>query len=307
MKKKWLCLFNLVAVFFATAMFFNTGVFAQVDEKINSEPTFLSYKVVKDAFGRRIAEYYLVVQVNIQNNNSDKRFLVQDVSVAFDPKQCSVMEQYFAKIDKTSSSQFKYADQFPEKECLDSYLKYFGYPMNISPIERETILAAANTEKYRSKRYQLFKAIKFIADVGGGLTTFKLLGRDGISGFSFLGGTVFNSLDGALPKVSEEKRAFLEKSVPQENVIVNSNEAKKLNIFIPADRVFTNESWKIYKRSIKKKTKQTILIDPLDFRRYIQLFMLASSKGVLIDSNSKTTDSKGGGAKSVIERINPLP
>ena len=271
------------------------------DENINSDPTFLSYKVVKDAFGRRIAEYYLVIQVNIQNNNSNKRFLVQDVSVAFDPKQCRVMELYFTRINSS------YATQFDENKCVQNYVDYFGYPMNISPIERETILAAANTEKYRSKRYQVFKALKFIADVGGGLTTFKLLGRDGISAFGFLGGTIFNSLDTALPKVSDEKRTFLEKNVPQENVIVNANDAKKLNIFIPADRVFTNETWRTYKKSVKKKPKPNVLIEPLEFRRYIQLFMIATSKGVLIDSNSKTTDSKGGGAKSVIDRINQTP
>ena len=271
------------------------------DEKIISEPTFLSYKVVKDAFGRRVAEYYLVIQVNIKNNNAGKQFLVQDVSVVFDPKQCRLMEQYFDNIPQAVNSA-DYETAFSEEECLKNYTANFKFPASISPIERDTILAAANTEKYRSKRYQIFRVLRFVADVGGGLTGFNILGPDGVNGFSFLGGTIFNSLENALPKNAEEKRQFLEKSVPEQNVLVNSRSSKKLNIFIPADRVFNQPSWEKYKKSVKEKLKKG-QDDPLDFRRYMQLFLLATSNGVLIDENAETTNSKGGGAKGVIDKI----
>lgn len=257
-------------------------VLPQITFEVTSKPTFLSYKIVKDAFGKGIAENFLVVQVNVKNNHPTKQFLMQEVSVMFDPKQCAAMTEYYQK--------------FSEENCYAEYNNFFKYPTSISPIDRESIMGVANVEKYRSKRDLLFRSMKFIATVGSGLSGFNLLGGDAIKGFSFLGNGFNTATDDALPKIAVEKQGRLERSLPEEVTLVKSQSYKLVNIFVPADRVFTRNTWELYKRSIKKKKND----DATDFRRYIQLFLRSDATGILIENNSEKVSGKGGGATEII-------
>lgn len=297
---------------------------SRVDKQIIAVPSLKTYQAVSDSYGKGIAKKYLVVAVDIINNNANKQYLIQNVSISFDPNQCNNLADVWGNVyaggttlrlkepEKTDENGKKYRETKNEKGgvyrtqndiktetftpdsernvCLANYKRYFYFPATIMPTDGNTMLAVAESEKYRSRRYQLFQAMKFAADVGGGLTAFKILGRDGITGFNFLGGTLFNSADKALPRVSDQKLQNLGKDSPKPNVIVKGNDYQTVNIFIPAHHVLSNEAWEKYRNS-RGDMKN---IDA-EFVRYMLLFLVANSNGILIDENSKQVESEQGG------------
>ena len=280
--------------------FVNVRIVSNTDKKIIAVPYLKDYKSVRDTYGKGIAKNYMVVAVRIINDNSGKQFLVQNVSVSFDPNQCNDLADIWAGVgaygtslrrppNETEIDEAAKMVKDKRKDCMDNYEKNFAFPNTILPIDDNTMLAVGEAEKYRSRRYQFFQAIRFAADVGGGLTAFNLLGRDGITGFNFLGGTLFNAADAALPKSADEKRENLRRDVPKENVIVKGNDHQVVNIFIPIIHVLKKPAWEKYKTSIDKRK------DDETFHQYMKLFLVANSSGILIDENSKAVESKQGG------------
>jgi hypothetical protein len=287
---------------------------SNTDRKIIAVPSLKTYKTVRDTYGKGIAKNFIVASVNIINNNPSKQFLVQNVSVSFDPNQCNNLAEIWARIygekitlrkspatardegGKVIAVQTQ--DYTPESErnlCLTQYKSYFGVPTTILPTDANTMQAVGEAAKYRSFRYKLFQGLRFAADVGSGLTAFNILGREGRTGFNYLGGTLFSAADAALPKVSDEKRKNLEADVPKSNLIVKGNDSEEINIFIPATHIFKKSAWEQYKKTINK------IEDDDGFRQYLLLFLVANSNGILIDENSKQVDStQGGGAKTLL-------
>lgn len=277
------------------------------DRQIISVPRLKTYKAVRDSYGKGIARNFVVVAVDINNSNAGKQFLVQNVYVSFDPTQCENFADFWATAIGDS---FEYKDRskrikpaatpVPEKmtpeerknECLNAYISYFGFPTSILPTDSNTMLAIAEAEKYRSSRYRLFQGLKFAADVGSALgPAFNIIGPAGRTGFSFLGGTLSSGLDTALPKISDQKLNNLRTDVPKANVIVKGNSVETINIFIPATHILSHEAWKAYRSDYKdddyNKNK--------NFIKYMLLFLVAKSDGILIDENSRQVETKQGG------------
>jgi len=78
-------------------------------------PMLLSYREVKDGFGKRIADTYIVVQVNIKNPDIEHQFLLQDLRIVFDPNQCERAGEYYGRFDISG--------------CQSQYQKYLKYPI----------------------------------------------------------------------------------------------------------------------------------------------------------------------------------
>jgi hypothetical protein len=264
----------------------------KIDRNIIAEPRLKTYQTVRDQYGKAIAKQFLVVAVDIHNRNAAKRFLVQDVSISFDPNQCRKIGELWAM--NTSEAFSDRLREIKRQECTLSYQTYFGLPVTIRPSDGNTILAVSEANKYKSGRYILFNAIRFAADIGtGGLSSFKIGGPDAKTAFNFLGSTLFNAADTALPRVSDEKRKNIEKDAPKANVIVNANDSETINIFVPINHVFTKEAWNRYHRSIRDGSFAD------EFNQYMLLFLIANSDGVLIDPNSTPVKSlTGGGVKT---------
>jgi hypothetical protein len=285
------------------------------DRRIVAVPRIKTYRAVRATYGKGIAKSYIVVAVDVNNSNPSKQFLIQNVSISFDPLQCEALAEMWAgmyfeglqqpvtlrnKMGRASGTTVGSAPvtadaptpEGKKNECISKYIEYFGFPNTIMPTDNTTMLAVAAAEKYKSPRYRLFQGIKFAADVGAALPVFNILGPDGRTGFNFLGGTLTTALDAALPKLSDEKLRNLEADIPKSNVIVRGNDTQTVNIFIPAEHVFTQAAWNDYKADLKNPATRD------DFKFYMLLFLVANSNGILIDENSKQVESKqGGGAR----------
>lgn len=306
--------------------------------KITAEPTFLSYKTVRDNFGKRIGDSFVVIQINIRNESPTSQFFVQDIAVLLDPNQCQKAAEFYnevgvvmprkenrsIKAGQNGQSQNEESDQEDETlpidplvaeqltaaradraksandrlaQCLTYFNEQFAYPTQFSPVARDTVLGVATANLNRSPRNIFFRGLRFAADMGGVLTGLSLLGPDGVKGFNFLGTSVYNSADTALPSISQAKMENLRRTLPEGNVVVSSREAKIYNIFIPTDRFFSKTTWEMYKKKTNKMDDEA-----LKLRRMIELMLVSSVRGVMISSESPSVTLKpGGGANELRE------
>lgn len=308
---------------------FIVRVVEESPDRITSETTFLSYRDVRDNFGKRIANTYIVVQLTINNKSSNNQFYVQDIGIMLDPSQCTKVDEFFKKIkpyrlgdenskkvetDVVFEDGTKVDDVF--NNCLKYYQSKFLIPTPVTPMDRNTVLAVGEAGALRSKRKIGFSAIRFIADMGSVFSGMKLLGSDGVKGFNFLGTNVLNSADNALPNVAGNKLENLKKALPEGPMIVNTRSAKLVNLFIPLDRIFSNNTWREYAQLVKTtdsgecapkskdKTDKSEISNPCEsafkLKMMTEMFLVSQVEGVLINDNApKFTLRPGGGLNNV--------
>jgi len=256
--------------------------------KVKTVPMLLSYKTVRDSFGKRIGESFVVVQVNIQNKSSRNEFYVTDLQVWLDPNQCNKAANFYQNIkfklpEKATPEQVAAFETNPNViACLLNFDKYFQYPIALEPIQSDRVLNVGAAGVYRSRRKIGFAAANFLASLGSVFTGLKLLGRDGVNAFGFLGSTVIPSAETAIPNMSKEKMENLKDALGEETIIVKPNSSKVVNIFIETDSFFNRETFKQYKSTLKNTDENA-----LAFRRMLKLFIVSSVDGILISSDSK--------------------
>jgi hypothetical protein len=287
-------------------------------DRITSETTFLSYRDVRDNFGKRIANTYIVVQLTINNQSPNNQFYVQDIGIMLDPSQCTKVDEYFKKIKpyqlgdnyespKAQNQNISFKDGTSTDEVFTNCLKYyqskFLIPTPVTPMDRNTVLAIGNAGALRSKRKIGFSAIRFVADLGSVFSGLKLLGSDGIKGFNFLGTNILNSADNALPNVAGSKLENLQKSLPEGPMIVNTRSAKVVNLFIPLDRIFSNQTWREYTKLVKTSDSDD---SSFKLKMMTEMFLVSQVEGVLINDNApKFTLRPGGGLNNVDKLSRP--
>lgn len=238
--------------------------------EVVAKSTFLSYKTVKDNFGKKFAKSYFVIQVDIRNEKLDKQFIVQTIDVLVDPNQC----RYAKQIDET----------FKTDECRAIFDKYF-YFLNVQQgIRREEVIGTAKADLNRSNRNVGFRLLAFTANMGTVLTGFKgLIGRDGVLGINVLGTTATAAANALFPNTADEKLDNLRNALPTEDIIIKSKESKTFNIFIPTERMFWKDSWKEY-----IKSPQDSEYEIYKFKAVLKLILLSSATGVLVDNKAPT-------------------
>ena len=64
-----------------------SAVYHDIPRDVACSQSLLSWSEAKDAYNQRIADTYLVYQVNVRNLNPQKEFLMQDVQVAVDDRE----------------------------------------------------------------------------------------------------------------------------------------------------------------------------------------------------------------------------
>lgn len=230
--------------------------------------TFLPYKSVKDNFGKKFAQSYFVVQVDIRNEKLSKQFIVQTLDVIIDPNQCR-------------NGQYLYRD-FNESLCTAIFEKYFIFPSTQQGIRREEVIGTAKADLGRSNRNRGFRALAFTASMGSVLSGFKgLIGTDGLLGINVLGTTVSDAANALFPDSSAEKLENLKNALPTEDVIVKSKESKTFNIFIPTDQVFYGESWQDYIKPARDSDAGTYAL-----KKVLKLLLLSTATGVLVDNDA---------------------
>lgn len=236
--------------------------------QVVAQSTFLPFKTVKDNFGKKFAQTYFVIQVDIRNEKLDKQFIVQTIDVIIDPNQCRNGPEIYRDFDVN--------------QCLSIFNKYFRFPNAQQPIRREEVIAAGKADLGRSNRNIAFRALAFSASVGSILGGFNgLLGRDAVKGVGILGTTFTEAAKALIPDTSDEKLENLRNALPTEDVIIKSKESKTFNIFIPTERVFWQESWEKYIEPAKNSDYDTYQLKVI-----LDLFLLSSATGVLVDNEA---------------------
>ena len=241
---------------------------ADASRQIIAQSTFLSYKTVKDNFGKKFAQSFFVIQVDIRNETLNKQFIVQTLDVIIDPNQCW-------------NGRFLY-EGFNSNLCIATFKKYFIFPAAQQGVRREEVIASGKADLNRSNRNLGFRILAFAAGMGSILTGFNgVLGPDGVKGVNVLGTTVSAAANGLFPNTADEKLENLKNAVPTEDVIIKSKESKTFNIFIPTERVFYEDSWKEYIKPARNSSQDTYTL-----KAVLDLLLLSSATGVLVDNDA---------------------
>lgn len=257
--------------------------------KVTPVPVLLSYKVVRDNFGKRVGSSFVVVQVNIQNKSATNEFYLTDLQVWLDPNQCREMVKSFNdKTSQLSDSDLTIKVDSKYFECIEKFDKYFKYPIVLEPVQPARVEGVATASQYRSPRKIGFQAANFVAGLSSVFTGLNLLGRDGISGLGFLGTSVIPGAEKAIPDISSYKMENLRSATEDETIIVKPNSNKIVNVFIETDSFFNQDTWQLYKSKLKKTNN-----DALEFRRLLRLFIVSRIDGILINNNSKKASNTG--------------
>jgi hypothetical protein len=239
-------------------------------QKVVAQSTFLSYKTVKDNFGKKFAQSYFVVQVDIRNETLDKQFIVQTVDVVLDPRQCAYAKEYYIDFEKEKC-----------EAVFKSNFLFMGVPQ---PIRREEVIATGKADLSRSKRNIGFRVLAFSANVGSILTGFTgLIGRDGIRGINVLGTTATSAANALFPDTSDEKLENLRNALPTEDIIIKSKESRTFNIFLPTERIFWEKPWKNYIKPARDSD-----FEAYQLKAVLDLILISSATGVLIDNDAPT-------------------
>jgi hypothetical protein len=247
---------------------------ADASRQIVAQSTFLTYKTVKDNFGKKFAQSYFVVQVDIRNEKLDKQFIVQTVDVIIDPNQCANGRQLY--------------EDFDEEKCFQIFTEYFKFPNAQTPVRREEVIGAGKADLNRSNRNVAFRILSFSASMGTILTGFNgVLGPDGVKGVNVLGTTVTTAANGLFPNTADEKLENLKNAIPGEDVVIKSKESRIFNIFIPTDRVFWSESWQKYIQPARDSDKDTYMLKVV-----LDMLMLSTATGVLVDNDAPKVEVK---------------
>ncbi len=241
--------------------------------EVVARSTYLPFKTVKDRFGKKFAQSYFVVQVDIRNDTLDKQFIVQTVNVTFDRKQCRFAKAFLD-------------ENFDQKTCDDTFDKNFFFTNSKLPVTSEDIIATGEADLNRSNRNVGFRILAFTATFGSILTGFSgLIGRDGIKGINVLGTTATAATAGLFPDSSARKLENLRNAVPTEDVIIKSKESRTFNIFVPTERIFFKKSWSEYIKPARDSDDGA-----LKLKLILETIMLSSATGVLIDNDAPTVE-----------------
>jgi hypothetical protein len=243
-------------------------------------PILLGYREVKDNFGKRIADTYVVVQVNIKNSDIEHQFLLQDLRVVFDPNQCEEAKKFY--------------DRFDVNDCQQQYQKYLKYPIAYAPVAQPALQAIATIGQNQNPRNLAFRFLDFAANVGGALTGFNFVGRDGKAGLSVFNGTFLTASKTFMPDLTAGQLTRLTEQSYRPNTLVESKDTKTYDVFIPTNQLFSKESWKLYKQTVGKGSAESV-----EMRRLLQLVVTATASGThvrKVEGDNGTTATGGGAA-----------
>lgn len=268
--KKFYLLFGLIMLL----VLGNQGFAQNIDDsdatqQVVANSTYVPFKTVKDKYGKKFAQSYFIIQVDIRNEKTNKQFIVQTIDVLFDRRQCR-----FAQLVDES---------FRREECEVLFDKFFFFTNSKQPIGRDDVLATGDADLNRSNRNVGFRLLAFSANFGSILTGFPgLIGRDGIRGINVLGTTATAAANALFPDNSDRKRENLRNALPTEDVIIKSKESATFNIFIPTERVFWKDSWQEYIKPARDSSA-----DVYKLKLVLETIMLSSATGVLVDNDAE--------------------
>lgn len=238
-------------------------------QQIVAKSTYLPFKTVKDRYGKKFAQSYFVIQIDIRNEKLDKQFIVQTLDVLFDRRQC----QFAQRVDES----------FNRTECERLFDKFFYFTNAKQPVGRDDVIATGEADLNRSNRNVGFRLLAFSANIGSILTGFNgVLGPDGIKGINVLGTTFTSAANALFPNTADQKFENLRNALPTEDVIIKSKESQTFNIFIPTERVFWQDSWKEYIKPTRDSD-----YDVYKFKLVLEMIMLSSASGVLVNNDAQ--------------------
>ncbi len=259
----------LIILLFSNGLFLAQDNRDDANQQIVAKSTYLPFKTVKDRFGKKFAQSYFVVQVDIRNEKLDKQFIVQTIDVLFDRRQCR-----FAQLVDES---------FSRNDCENIFDKYFFFTNSKEPVSGDDVIATGEADLNRSNRNVGFRVLAFSASIGSILTGFNgLIGRDGIKGINVLGTTATAAAEVLFPNTADQKLENLRNAVPTEDIIIKSKESRTFNIFIPTERVFWKKSWEEYIKPARDSEP-----DAYKFKVILETIMLSSATGVLVDNDAE--------------------
>lgn len=260
------------------------------NNEIIPAPTLMSYNEVKDNFGRRIADTYVVVQVTIKNPDIEHQFLLQDLRVVFDPNECDKAGEFYKHFDIQA--------------CRDRYDKYLKYPIAYAPTSQSALQAVAGIGQYQNPRNFGFRLLDFAATMGGALTGFNFVGRDGKAGLSVFNGTFLAASKTLLPDLTVGQLTQLTENSYKPNTLVETKDTKTYCVFISSNQLFSKETWKLYKQKTRDGSPEA-----LELRRVLQLVLTVTASGIHIQQAPGGEDQPvtRGGAPRAAATPTPTP
>jgi hypothetical protein len=236
------------------------------------DPSILSYSSVKDIYTGRIAARNLAIQVDVENGDS-RPLWVKGLTAGFDPTNCDRAKELYA--------------QFNVTKCRQLYDRIVRYPSANAPVDQRQLIAVAQVGQIQSRRATIFRYLEFGLTLGTAAAPY--LNASQASGIATLSGVGLPALQRLFPDLSSQQIQQLSDHSYRQGIIVASKQSESFVIFIPSDRIFDKESWKLYTASAQEQSAEA-----LEIKQILQMLLTVSLRAdyiIAVPAPEATSDS----------------
>jgi hypothetical protein len=202
--------------------------------------TVMDPDTVKDAFGTRIGNRFIAIQVTITNRNPDFQYLIHDVSLDL---RKVFSEEAVRRIESRSRG---------------------GKPdLELSSVEMSLLRGVSEKGQGQDPRNYVLRILRGIGTVAGGLVGVAGFGPSFAEAVAVFNGPVIAAYSDVLPDYTINQLNRLNDSAYRSNTLVAKQQAKVLVAFIPQSMFMDKKQ-----RSLFKKDPVTLFdTGEVDFRR----------------------------------------
>ena len=213
----------------------NIAVQAMNDQYIKVYRTIMTPRNVADAFGRRIAQRYIAMQITVANRNRDYQWLIQDASVDLGP-----LVEELKKAPRTCEPNLQL--------LLTSLSKLEGGPVHsmVSSADLTVLRGVAEKGQSLDPRNVTLRVFTAAGVIAAGLSGVTPLGHSYSPGVAAFNGPFISAFKEVFPDYTVEQLNRLNDSAYLANTVVGKQQAKVIVIFIPQAYLLTKEQQKKY-------------------------------------------------------------
>lgn len=229
---------------------------------------------VADAFGRRLGDRFVAIQVTITNRNEDYQFLIHDVSLDLEKIFVQCSQTPTSETLATPNRQQQQQQQQPQQPqrrsrrgrldddnqsvypCVNNQYNY-----ELSSLELSLLRGVAEKGQGQDKRNFILRFLRGTGTVAAGLIGVASFGPSYAESVAVFNGPLLSAYMDVFPDYTINQMNRLNDSAWRSNTLIPKQQARVLVAFIPQSMFLTKEQRKQFKKD------PTELFSKIDFRR----------------------------------------
>lgn len=239
-----------------------------IDRDVRVYVTVIDPKTVADAFGKRIGNRFVAIQVTITNRSEDYQFLIHDVSLDLEKIFVNCSDRPSAERLALPSRQVQRQQQQQQQQRRDAETNEAVYPCanndynyELSSLELSLLRGVAEKGQGQDARNFVLRLFRGVGTVAAGLIGVASFGPSYAESVAVFNGPVISAYMDAFPDYTINQMNRLNDSAWRSNTLIPKQQARVLVAFIPQSMFLT------------KKQRRQFMDDPtglfseIDFRR----------------------------------------